>query len=58
MNSTNICSPWKAVNQLVNKGVSFRDAFARSGNDVESGNFKHDPSEMKHSHEGKFWQLR
>ena len=47
----------EAVNQLVNKGVSFRDAYRQVGNDVESGNFKHDPSEMKHSHEGSFGNL-
>jgi argininosuccinate lyase len=47
----------EAVNQLVNKGVSFRDAYRQVGNDVESGNFQHDPSEMKHVHEGSLGNL-
>jgi argininosuccinate lyase len=47
----------EAVNQLVNKGVSFRDAYRQVGNDVESGKFEPDPSELKHMHEGSLGNL-
>lgn len=47
----------EAVNQLVNKGVSFRDAYRQVGNDVEAGKFQHDHTDMNHVHEGSLGNL-
>jgi argininosuccinate lyase len=48
----------EAVNELVNKGVPFRDAYAQVGNQIEKGEFKYDPSrELHHTHEGSIGNL-
>ncbi|HET6766518.1 MAG TPA: argininosuccinate lyase [Chitinophagaceae bacterium] len=44
------------VNKLVNAGMPFRDAYKKVGLDIESGNFKYDPS-VHHTHEGSIGNL-
>ncbi len=49
----------EAVNELVNKGVSFRDAYKQIGNDIEQGKFDYsgfDPSH--HTIEGSMGNLQ
>lgn len=48
----------EAVNDLVNKGVSFRDAYRQVGNDIENGNFHYDyKKQLNHTHEGSLGNL-
>lgn len=48
----------EAVNELVNQGVSFRDAYKRVGNEVEKGTFSFDASQpLTHTHEGSISNL-
>jgi argininosuccinate lyase len=48
----------EAVNELVNKGVPFREAYKTIGNQIQSGNFSYDQSKpLKHSHEGSLGNL-
>ncbi len=48
----------EAVNELVNKGVSFRDAYKEVGNQIEQGEFGFDPSKkLHHTHEGSIGNL-
>jgi argininosuccinate lyase len=43
----------EAVNQLVNKGVPFREAYQQIGNEIEKGNFKFDyTKKLSHTHLG------
>ena len=47
-----------AVNELVNKGVSFRDAYREIGNLIEKGEFSVDQSKsLHHTHEGSIGNL-
>ncbi len=49
----------EAVNDLVNKGVSFRDAYRQVGNDIENGKFHYDyKKQLQHTHEGSLGNLR
>lgn len=47
----------EAVNELVNKGMPFREAYKEVGNQVEKGQFNYIPKELKHSHEGSISNL-
>ncbi len=48
----------EAVNELVNKGVPFREAYKTIGSQIQSGNFSYDQSKpLKHSHEGSLGNL-
>ncbi|HYF29933.1 MAG TPA: argininosuccinate lyase [Chitinophagaceae bacterium] len=48
----------EAVNELVNKGVPFREAYKQIGNQVEQGNFQFDVSRgLQHTHEGSIGNL-
>jgi argininosuccinate lyase len=48
----------EAVNELVNSGVPFREAYKTIGNQINSGNFSYDQSKpLKHSHEGSLGNL-
>lgn len=48
----------EAVNELVNKGVSFRDAYRQVGNDIEKGDFRYDyKKQLQHTHEGSLGNL-
>lgn len=43
----------EAVNELVNQGISFREAYRQVGNDIDSGRFHYDFSKgLHHTHEG------
>lgn len=46
------------VNELVNKGIPFRDAYVQVGNMINEGNFQFDASQsLKHTHEGSIGNL-
>ncbi len=48
----------EAVNELVNQGVPFREAYQRIGNDIENGSFHFDFSRgLQHTHEGSIGNL-
>jgi argininosuccinate lyase len=48
----------EAVNELVNSGVPFREAYKIIGNQIQSGKFSFDQSKpLKHSHEGSLGNL-
>jgi argininosuccinate lyase len=48
----------EAVNELVNQGIPFREAYQQVGNDIEKGNFKFDLSKgLQHTHEGSIGNL-
>jgi argininosuccinate lyase len=48
----------EAVNELVNQGVPFREAYKTIGNQIQTGNFSFDQSKpLKHSHEGSLGNL-
>lgn len=48
----------EAVNQLVNEGVTFRDAYVQVGNDINNGTFNFDYiKELNHTHEGSIGNL-
>ena len=44
------------VNELVNAGTPFRDAYKQVGNEVEAGNFQY-TSQLNHTHEGSIGNL-
>jgi argininosuccinate lyase len=45
-----------ALNELVKKGMSFRDAYKKTGMDIKQGKFKK-PSQLKHTHIGSINNL-
>jgi argininosuccinate lyase len=45
------------VNELVNSGIPFREAYKQVGNEVESGTFSHTPAHLAHTHEGSIGNL-
>ncbi len=45
------------VNNLVLKGLPFRDAYKQVGLDIEAGNFAPDQSNINHTHEGSIGNL-
>ena len=47
----------EAVNELVNKGVPFRDAYKQVGNQIEKGDFSFDAKNLHHTHEGSIGNL-
>ncbi len=48
----------EAVNELVNQGVSFREAYKTVGNQIAEGGFTFHPSRsLKHTHEGSLGNL-
>jgi argininosuccinate lyase len=48
----------EAVNELVNQGVPFREAYRQVGNDIEKGQFAWDASKpLNHTHEGSIGNL-
>jgi argininosuccinate lyase len=49
----------EAVNELVNKGIPFREAYKTIGQEIEKGNFRYDFSKgLKHVHEGSIGNLK
>ncbi len=47
----------EAVNELVNKGVSFREAYQQIGNAINKGEFEFDQNQLHHTHEGSIDNL-
>jgi argininosuccinate lyase len=47
----------EAMNELVNKGVTYRDAYIQIGNQVDAGSFAYDYKQLNHIHEGSIGQL-
>ena len=48
----------EAVNELVNKGIPFREAYKEIGNQIEEGKFSYDYSKgLHHTHEGSIGNL-
>lgn len=48
----------EAVNELVNMGIPFRDAYAQVGNQINKGEFNYDTTKpLKHTHEGSISNL-
>lgn len=48
----------EAVNELVNKGVPFREAYQQVGNQIEKGEFNFDyKKQLHHTHEGSIGNL-
>ncbi len=48
----------EAVNDLVKKGISFRDAYRQVGNDIDNNTFSYDLSRtLEHTHEGSLSNL-
>jgi argininosuccinate lyase len=48
----------EAVNELVNQGIPFREAYKTIGSQIENGQFSFDQSKpLKHSHEGSLGNL-
>jgi argininosuccinate lyase len=48
----------EAVNELVNKGVPFREAYQQVGNQIEKGEFNFDyKKQLQHTHEGSIGNL-
>jgi argininosuccinate lyase len=48
----------EAVNELVNKGMSFRDAYREVGNQIDKGGFIYDyKQQLHHTHEGSIGNL-
>ena len=48
----------EAVNELVNKGIPFREAYQQVGNEIENGDFNFDyKKQLHHTHEGSIGNL-
>lgn len=48
----------EAVNELVNKGIPFREAYKQVGNEIENGSFNFDyKKQLLHTHEGSIGNL-
>src|SRR6201991_17860 len=47
----------EAVNELVNKGVPFRDAYKQVSNQIDKGEFHFDYKQLHHTHEGSIGNL-
>ena len=47
----------EAVNELVNKGVPFREAYQQVGNAINKGEFAYDLQQLQHTHEGSIGNL-
>ena len=47
----------EAMNELVNKGVTYRDAYKEVGNAVEAGTFTYNYQQLHHTHEGSIGNL-
>ena len=48
----------EAVNELVNQGIPFREAYQQVGNQIETGQFNYDyKKQLQHTHEGSIGNL-
>lgn len=48
----------ESVNQKMNRGVSFRDAYRQTGDEINAGTFSFETSDLTHLHEGSIGNLR
>ncbi len=48
----------EAMNEWVQKGLSYRDAYRKIGNAVEDGTFSYAPGNLNHTHTGSITNLR
>jgi argininosuccinate lyase len=48
----------EAMNALVQKGISYREAYRIIGNEVESGTFAYAPGQLNHTHTGSIGNLQ
>lgn len=47
----------EAMNELVNQGLAYRDAYKQVGNQVDAGTFTYDYKQLNHTHEGSIGNL-
>jgi argininosuccinate lyase len=47
----------EAMNELVNQGTTYRDAYRQVGNSVDDGTFNYDYKQLNHTHEGSIGNL-
>ncbi|HEX4957828.1 MAG TPA: argininosuccinate lyase [Lacibacter sp.] len=47
----------EAVNELVNKGIPFREAYQQVGNSINNGTFEYNLQQLHHTHEGSIGHL-
>lgn len=47
----------EAMNELVNQGITYRDAYKQIGNSVDSSTFNYDYKQLHHTHEGSIGNL-
>lgn len=47
----------EAMNDLVNQGITYRDAYKQVGNNVDAGTFNYDYKQLHHTHEGSIGNL-
>jgi argininosuccinate lyase len=47
----------EAVNELVNTGISFREAYKKVGDEIEQNKFEYKPGQLQHTHEGSIGNL-
>jgi argininosuccinate lyase len=47
----------EAVNELVNQGMTFREAYKKVGNDIEQNNFNYQTGTLQYTHEGSIGNL-
>lgn len=47
----------EAMNDLVNQGITYRDAYKQVGNNVDAGIFNYDYKQLHHTHEGSIGNL-
>jgi len=47
----------EAMNDLVNKGITYRDAYRQVGNEVDAGTFNYDYKQLHHTHDGSIGNL-
>ena len=47
----------EAVNELVNKGIPFRDAYKQIGNEIQKGDFHFNTKQLQHTHQGSIGNL-
>jgi argininosuccinate lyase len=47
----------ESVNELVNAGVPFRDAYRQVGNEVAAGTYQYNLQSLRHTHQGSIGNL-
>ena len=47
----------EVVNELVNTGIPFRDAYQQVGDQIQQGNFQYIQKKLQHTHQGSIGNL-